>query len=158
MRTLVLARKKDSTAFHFFTAKKKNDDARGTRHAYDVAVVSPHAHSTTVLSEPLRGGKAADAYEPKKSDKYTSLCAKNRFTFAPFVGETYGSWGESAVRVMSSISSAWSKRNCCSRFIASVLTQFRLSSVLMGAVARLVLRAHGGALPPSCLPAAGLSG
>jgi hypothetical protein len=69
----------------------------GKSHAFDLAVTSPQQSATRDRAAAEKG-YAAKVKERQKHRKYDELCASRNFGFTALAAETYGGWGEEAVK------------------------------------------------------------
>ena len=111
-------------------------------------------HSTLQLAADSRGAAAADR-ERSKIAKYRQLCAQHNLDFAPFVVETYGAIGPSAISIIHDIAVVLSRRLDLLMGPLKKRIFTELSTVLQRSQARAILArrpsstSRFGALPPS---------
>ena len=117
------------------------------RIAYDVAIVSPFAHTTRFSTDLLRGGFAAAAYEPSKVQKYRDVARRGGMKFSPLVFETFGGWAPMAEKSIGELVKHWAARHGVSQFSAAQKIRARVSAAVLKGSTNLLLKTHGGFAP-----------
>jgi hypothetical protein len=126
----------------------------GKRLAVDVSIVSPTA-KTYRAGAAAKSGSAAAKRELSKSKKYVAWCKKESAELCPFVLETFGHFGQKAIKLlqdlgsMAEVNTGETRQHFISRARAelSVALQISNAHTILNAVANQ--RASGRAKPSS---------
>ena len=106
--------------------------------AVDFAVV--HTLQSSINLADVQPGKLARQMEHWKVKESQMSCARNGWSFTPFVLETLGSWGGKARYVLQKLIKQWALHHACSKSEAAATCRARLALALVRGLSRQLER------------------
>ena len=106
--------------------------------ALDFTVTSP-LNPTTLNEASVTAGSAASAAEPRKHATNDAKCNRLGWVCIPLAVETYGCWGDEAIKCLDRLAARIATRTARSKSSAASALYGRLSIVLVRANARAIL-------------------
>ena len=118
--------------------------------ALDLAITCPQRQDLRALAA-QRSGAAAKAYEQTKREYLgtAAQCEAQGFSFVPFVGETSGGWGPSAICTLKAFARASAVRTGVESGVIKTQQLQALGSAVRRSHARAVLRRDTGSDAPA---------